>query len=167
MNLLAQKGTYNLIFRADRGHEVQIGALGQLQVHPGFYLYVGSAFGSGGLRSRIAHHLAVQRKASVGCAPHWHLDYLHPYSQPYALWFTYDDQRREHQWAQVLLNDHLASVPLLRFGASDCRCPTHLFYYAQTPSFEEFEDAVFTLYPDHAQIFCIPIGSADHRLREI
>jgi Uri superfamily endonuclease len=34
-----------------------IGSLGEFDIIPGFYAYVGSAFGSGGLRSRIGHHL--------------------------------------------------------------------------------------------------------------
>jgi Uri superfamily endonuclease len=57
MDLPADKGTYVLISHMVQMKRLEIGSLGEFDIIPGFYAYVGSAFGSGGLRSRIGHHL--------------------------------------------------------------------------------------------------------------
>ncbi len=35
----------------------EMGRLGRFDIIPGYYAYVGSAFGSGGLPARLGHHL--------------------------------------------------------------------------------------------------------------
>ena len=67
------RGTYVLIMSVSQMQRLDVGSLGVCEVVPGYYLYVGSAFGSGGLRARIGHHLE-----SVA-APHWHLDCPPPF----------------------------------------------------------------------------------------
>jgi hypothetical protein len=57
MDLPADKGTYILIARVSQMKRLAIGSLGEFDIIAGFYAYVGSAFGSGGLRARIGHHL--------------------------------------------------------------------------------------------------------------
>ena len=57
MDLPTDKGTYILLARVSQMKRLGIGSLGEFDIIPGFYAYVGSAFGSGGLRSRIGHHL--------------------------------------------------------------------------------------------------------------
>jgi Uri superfamily endonuclease len=57
MDLPDQKGTYVLIAKVTEVRRLRIGYLGEFDIVPGFYAYVGSAFGSGGLRARIGHHL--------------------------------------------------------------------------------------------------------------
>jgi len=64
------KGTYILIARVLQLKHLDIGSLGELDIVPRFYAYVGSAFGSGGLRARLGHHLESTAE------PHWHIDYL-------------------------------------------------------------------------------------------
>jgi Uri superfamily endonuclease len=49
---------------------LSVGRLGEFDLVPGFYAYVGSAFGLGGLRARIGHH------PESTAEPHWHIDYL-------------------------------------------------------------------------------------------
>ena len=131
--LMSCPGTYALILRATDGRRLQVGCLGVLHVHPGYYVYVGSAFGPGGVRARIAHH---QRVAS---RPHWHIDYLRPCTHLEYVWYTYDRQRREHQWAQGFAGLPGAAVPLVGFGASDCACVTHLFCFTERPIFQAFQ----------------------------
>ncbi len=46
-NLPEEKGTYVLIASAPRMKRVEIGRLGRFDIPPGFYAYVGSAFGAG------------------------------------------------------------------------------------------------------------------------
>ena len=50
-------GTYALILRASTAQTIQIGRLGDLVMQPGYYIYVGSAFGPGGLAARVGRHL--------------------------------------------------------------------------------------------------------------
>jgi Uri superfamily endonuclease len=57
MTLPADKGTYILIAQGLQMKRLAIGSLGEFDVVPGFYAYVGSTFVSGGLRARIGHHL--------------------------------------------------------------------------------------------------------------
>lgn len=125
-------GTYVLILRARSAKRVRIGALGYLRVRSGVYVYVGSAFGPGGVRARVKHHL------SRSPAPHWHIDYLRLATELDQVWYTHDPVRREHAWADLFRSARGAAIPLLRFGASDCRCVSHLFYFARPPSFPTF-----------------------------
>ncbi len=89
--LRASPGTYVLVLRSSRSRTVCIGRLGQLQLRPGYYLYVGSAFGPGGLQARIEHHC---RRAT---RPHWHIDYLRRYTRLEGVWYCC--RRCEHEWA--------------------------------------------------------------------
>ena len=49
-------GTYALLLRASKEQTIEVGALGAMPVRPGMYVYVGSAFGSGGLQARVGRH---------------------------------------------------------------------------------------------------------------
>jgi Uri superfamily endonuclease len=121
-------GTYALILSCAGNERIQIGRLGAMQLQRGYYIYVGSALGPGGLRGRIAHH----QKPST--RPHWHIDYLRPHSRFHGLWLSYGAQRREHQWARVVEAMSDAKIPLLGFGASDCDCRSHLYFFKRCPS---------------------------------
>jgi Uri superfamily endonuclease len=118
-------GTYLLVLHAEQAVQVRIGSLTQMEVLPGYYLYTGSAFGPGGLRARLGRHLGppgVQR---------WHIDYLRCVARPVGAWYAPGPERWEHTWAQALSVHPSCQVALPRFGASDCRCPTHLFYCSE------------------------------------
>ena len=92
----SRSGTYALILKSSSDAMVEVGKLGRLRLQNGFYVYVGSAFGPGGLNARIAHHVRISER------PHWHMDYLRPALDLNEIWFTYDSRHREHQWAGVL-----------------------------------------------------------------
>ena len=49
-------GTYALVLSCSADFDIQIGRLGTMRLQPGYYVYLGSALGPGGLRARIAHH---------------------------------------------------------------------------------------------------------------
>jgi len=121
----AEKGTYALILCLTQDDWLTIGRLGRFLLPHGFYVYVGSAFGPGGLRGRLRHHLRPVRR------PHWHLDYLRGVVQPVEIWCV--PVRREHDWASVFGEWPEAGIPVPRFGASDCQCLSHLFHYRQRP----------------------------------
>jgi hypothetical protein len=48
-----QPGTYALLFSARANGLVWIGRLGRLRLQSGFYVYIGSPLGSGGVRGRL------------------------------------------------------------------------------------------------------------------
>jgi Uri superfamily endonuclease len=124
----AQPGTYALVLESTDGQWVEIGKLGRFNVQPGFYVYVGSAFGPGGLKARIAHHTKIARH------PHWHIDYLRPICHLKKIWYAYESKKHEHRWAGALSRFERATIPLAGFGASDCSCPSHLFWFNRMPS---------------------------------
>ncbi len=128
----ALPGTYILVLAAQTRRPVSVGALGSLEVEPGFYAYVGSALGPGGLRARVARHRGRAR------APHWHIDYLRRHTALREIWFSADGVRREHGWAAALARDAGATIPCVGFGASDCGCSAHLFRFARRPRLSQF-----------------------------
>lgn len=125
------KGTYLLFCWLDRPlARVRIGRLGQYDLAPGCYLYIGSAFGPGGLRARLAHH---QRREKP--RPHWHFDYLRPFLDIQEVWAISAGARHmEQEWCASLLATGLWSVPIPGFGASDSACPAHLLYRPGKPA---------------------------------
>ena len=142
----AEPGTYALLLRAETEQTIEVGALGEMTVRPGVYVYVGSAFGPGGVRARVRRH------ARANGARHWHVDYLRAATTLEAVWYTHDPTRRECAWAAALRDMPDAEVPLAGFGASDCDCPAHLVALPSAPSFAAFRDRVRGDWPDHAPL---------------
>lgn len=103
--------------------KAKIGRLGK-QCFDGIYLYVGSAMGPGGFK-RIERHCAIalgQNKTR-----HWHIDYLLSLGE---LKGAYVSEGPLPQSFECTLARKLAKIaePVIEgFGASDCRCRTHLF----------------------------------------
>lgn len=123
-------GTYVLVMTLAEGRRLAVGRLGEIDFAPGCYLYVGSALG--GLEHRLRRHLRLGKRL------HWHIDYLRPAVEVTAIWYRPGAERRECAWAAAL-----AGLPGVRlhapgFGASDCRCPGHLFYAVQPPALADF-----------------------------
>jgi Uri superfamily endonuclease len=112
-------GTYVLIVRADHPLTLTVGRLGIVKLPGGLAAYVGSARGAGGLRARISRHLRADKPV------HWHIDALTALAPVVAIWLRESPERLECSWAQTLAA--LATVPIPRFGSSDCKCPAHLF----------------------------------------
>ena len=142
--MLSLPGTYTLVFNSLIEKPVNVGKLGTLLLKPGFYVYIGSAFGPGGLKARINHHFNHSRR------PHWHMDYLSPFLRLCEIWYTCDQTRREHQWAKIHLQAPKALLPLPGFGSSDCRCLSHLFFYKSKPSGNHFRRKIQAGFDDHA-----------------
>ena len=153
--MLPKPGTYALILLASSEEDIRVGRLGLLQVKPGFYVYVGSAFGPGGVNARISHHKNISNH------PRWHIDYLRAVTVIQEIWYTYDSVRREHQWAEIFARSRKASTPLGGFGSSDCRCKSHLTYYYSHPSIKSFSRKIHAQYYDHETVHMKKtIGSA-------
>jgi Uri superfamily endonuclease len=140
------RGTYILLLRVDHGFAAQVGALGWLDFKPGIYVYVGSAFGPGGLRARLGHHLAPEHPN------HWHIDYLSQKADVDEIWYTCDPARREHEWAKVFARLPGTSSPFSGFGASDCQCRTHLFHLLVRPRIDDIYERLLIRNPSHEPI---------------
>ena len=109
MDLPEAKGTYVLIAYVAQMKRLEVGRLGAYDIVPGFYAYVGSAFGSGGLRARLGHHLEST------ASPHWHIDYLLGVAEPVEVWYTTANRKLERHWAELLEKAPHFRVPIPRF----------------------------------------------------
>ncbi len=116
-----------------------MGRLGEHRFPKGAYAYVGSALGPGGLRARVGRHLETGRRLR------WHIDYLRRAADVRQVWTGIHNRRLEHRWASILARMDGAAIPAARFGASDCRCPAHLFRFPDIPSFTEFKKRAMML----------------------
>ena len=125
--LKSDTGTYALSYACKENRSIRIGKLGMLKLRLGYYLYVGSAFGPGGIKARICHHLGESP------SPHWHVDYLKPYCDPLELWVTYSNSKREQAWVRTVSKSKDAFIPLTGFGASDTSAVAHLFFFKAQP----------------------------------
>jgi Uri superfamily endonuclease len=150
-SLRAEAGTYVLWLCVTAPQSVTVGRLGTMAVRPGVYAYVGSAFGSGGVRARVRRHW------SGTATPHWHIDYLRPAGGLDRVWHTYDAERRECSWAHALQALPKARTPLVGFGASDCCCASHLLAWAGAPSLAAFRERLLERSQAHAPIYCTGI----------
>lgn len=131
-----ESGSYVLIMQVPEAAAVDVGKLGRFTFPQGWYAYVGSALGPGGLAARVDRHCRVSKPM------HWHVDYLRAHAKPVAVWYTVGPPRRECRWAQALSELPGASAPASRFGASDCRCAAHLFHFPTKPNRSDFACSV-------------------------
>ena len=129
-------GTYVLVLRLLQSTTISVGRLGRFRFPAGWYGYVGSARGPGGLSARLSRHLRSPKPLR------WHADYLRAAARPLAVWHTVGAAKRECVWAKALSELPGASYPVPRFGASDCGCPAHLLHFAAPPDLAAFACAV-------------------------
>ncbi|MDJ0740631.1 MAG: DUF123 domain-containing protein [Gammaproteobacteria bacterium] len=115
----ADPGTCILLLRSAGPQHVQVGRWGRLDTRPGWYLYVGSAFGPGGVRARVARH--------------WHVDYLRAVTTLDEVWYSDAARRLEHDWTAALagLRGTGATNGIRR---SDGACASHLLRSALPPA---------------------------------
>jgi Uri superfamily endonuclease len=128
-----RQGTYALLLRLDKPQKIMVGALGLLDLSPGWFLYIGSAYGPGGLASRLARH---RRRANKRF--HWHIDYVRAATTLVELWTHEGRERQECFWAAAAATLAGAAVVAPGFGASDCRCPSHFYHYPLRPQPKAF-----------------------------
>lgn len=124
-------GTYALVWRARCTVEQRVGALGACRFEPGYYVYVGSAHGGGGLRARVARHLRHDKPCR------WHMDYLRPQLQALAVWWQASERRLEDNWVEAMPAIGLQAAQR-GFGASDSRHASHLFFSPSRPDFQRW-----------------------------
>lgn len=124
-------GTYVLILQSQKRNSIQIGKWGSLEIKRGYYAYIGSAFGPGGVLSRVGRHCRHVKKM------HWHIDYLREALDLESIWFTHSGKRLEHEWATAIATLQHAQ-PVTGFGCTDCQCASHLYFFEQKPELSVF-----------------------------
>jgi Uri superfamily endonuclease len=119
-------GSYLLVLYLRCRTKITIGRLGTFSFKRGWYCYSGSAFGPGGLKARLGHHL----KPISGY--HWHIDYLRTQAELRSIWCL-EGVNNEHLWSAILSKADRAIFPVAGFGSSDCKCNSHLVYLPSCP----------------------------------
>lgn len=145
----AGAGTYIMILHADQPAVRRIGRLETFWLPAGFFLYVGSACGGGGVRARTTRH-----GHSTACRM-WNLDHIKAIARPVEVWWTHHGREEtvECPWALALaeLPDYLCPAP--GFGSNDCKsCPAHFYHTLKRPSCQAFAAVVGQETPGHGLI---------------
>ena len=128
---MRDSGTYALVFFLKDSLSLQIGKLGLHNFPPGYYVYTGSALG--GLSGRLRHHLKSEKRL------HWHIDYLLQEATAVEMWYSLGQLRLECIWNGMVRDLPGSTYSVLGFGASDCRCSTHLTHFPTIPPFDLFK----------------------------
>ena len=116
-------GTYALVLFLPDSRKFRIGALGFIAFPKGYYVYVGS--GLNGLESRVLRHLSKKKKVF------WHIDYFIPHTRAISVLMVNQKRRLECKISRACAS--VADRIILKFGCSDCRCGSHLFYFKKNP----------------------------------
>lgn len=147
-------GTYVVVYYLPAAAGgVTIGDLGTFNFPGGYYAYLGSAFGAGGVRRRTHRHLTHPSER-----PRWNVDFLKPLCTPVAVWWTHDRDKAEFDWAAALAALPGASFPAPRFGAADNRgAEAHLVRFAERPAVTAFRRRVARRIEGHAPVFEVSV----------
>jgi Uri superfamily endonuclease len=112
-----------LLLRLDRGLNVTFGNR-QGSLEPGWYAYVGSAYGPGGIAARLRRHFRADKRL------HWHVDSLTLAAS--ALTALFQPGGRECAIGERLRQSGHFTHVLEGFGSSDCAsCPSHLLVWRE------------------------------------
>ena len=136
------KGTYLISLKLDISKTIRVGKLGKFNFHSGLYFYVGSACGPGGLRARIKRHLKINKKM------HWHIDYLRDRANIEKIIYSLNGTPRECDWSRFLQTHSKYLLLINNFGASDCRCATHLFYSEKRDNYSSLHTLLKKTFPN-------------------
>jgi Uri superfamily endonuclease len=83
----------------------------------------------------------------------WHIDYLRSILPLDEVWYSYDTEQHEHQWADTFSRLKGATLPIAGFGASDCSCKSHLLLFSTKPAVRLFRDQLRFKLNGHRRIF--------------
>ncbi|NPD87613.1 MAG: GIY-YIG nuclease family protein [Asgard group archaeon] len=94
-----------------------------LTLQTGFYIYVGSAFGAGGLSSRIHRHLRRSKKQ------HWHIDQVTCTENCTFYGVVIFPNEKSECLISRKLEKFKELIPIIGFGNSDCKksCLSHFY----------------------------------------
>jgi Uri superfamily endonuclease len=118
--------SYILLIKNKEDKRIKIGKTLTQKFKKGFYVYIGSA--KVNLISRIKRHLSSYKKLF------WHIDYF----------LKSDKVEIKNVWLSSLEECEVANIfakkgePIKKFGSSDCRCISHLFYHLKERKIKDF-----------------------------
>ena len=147
-------GVYILVFYLSQTTTITFNRKSSQHSFPsGWYVYVGSARGPGGLSRRVARH---QRRNADGKRMHWNVDYFRELAPIVEVWYSYTrSEQMEHEWAQSSARMYGARVPVAGFGANDCGqgCDAHFFYFSQRPFVAGFRAVLGSKRQESPEVF--------------
>lgn len=112
------KGIYVLTISIRKNLSLEIGALGKIKFTRDTYAYVGSA--QNNLEKRIERHLKKKKQKF------WHIDYLLGNVNVKVLRVHLKETEKLEE-CKIARGISMWSIPMKGFGASDCKCLSHLF----------------------------------------
>jgi len=116
-------GVYHLVLRLPRASRIRVGRLGLQTFGAGYYVYTGSAMN--GVEARLARHQRQRKRLR------WHIDYLLQKAEIVGAEVMPTKRRIECARNRLVLSLPRASIPVVGFGSSDCRCRSHLVYFGE------------------------------------
>ncbi|MGD8950845.1 MAG: DUF123 domain-containing protein [Desulfobacterales bacterium] len=145
------KGTYIFISRLNTAKDIRFNFKGDVHHFPrGWYAYIGSAFNSGGIKTRLNRHFY-----GTGNGP-WNIDFFRKGAIPHnRAWVSYQDKRLEREWSSAFQLMDGVTVPILNFGNSDDRGKSlilgvkksHLFHCKTKFKIKAFQAVVEEYFP--------------------
>ena len=127
------RGAYLLILQLKRAHTIKAGSLSRITLKKGWYVYVGSAMKN--LSKRIERHMRLRKQM------HWHIDWLRQVADCVTALPIRSSEREECNIAKDLRK--ILRLEIEGFGASDCKCSSHLFYTRKQPqSMRDFHNVL-------------------------
>ncbi len=125
------RGVYTLLIKLEDQHIINLKPNKGWCLPKGYYLYTGSALGSGStsLEKRLERHLSVDKKVF------WHIDHLlNGSGKVIKVAYAITAAKMECELNQKI-SSLLEATPIKGFGSSDCRdgCVGHLLYLNSQP----------------------------------
>lgn len=115
--------TYLLLIYLQTSSKLKIGKKGFKEFGRGYYVYVGSGRRYG--FPRVIRHIKKSKKQK------WHVDYLLARGEIKIIWIILGERINECQLSNALQRRGL--ITMKKFGSSDCKCHSHLFYFKNNP----------------------------------
>lgn len=149
------RGVYLLLIYLEKKKRIRVGRLGVFDFPAGWYVYAGSAMG--GLAGRLKRHLSREKKVR------WHVDYLLRHAEVRRVEIILagkkqnnerssksqkDGERLECRTNSAAQSAPGATMPVPRFGSSDCRCASHLTCFEKTDE-ERLSEKIRTAVSNH------------------
>lgn len=137
---LPTSGNYTVIIFLESSSRIMAPRCRWSRLNKGYYAYTGSAVGKGAvsLRKRVARHLRKNKNK------HWHIDHLLACrkAKVTAVVACAGTINRECKINNLIQSIRGATVPMEKFGASDCQqnCKSHLVYFAEDDIYDAIVD---------------------------
>lgn len=129
---ILNKGAYCLIMSLNKDVGIKVGRFGFFNFPRGHYVYVGSAMKN--LKQRVSRHFRDEKKLK------WHIDYFLENAQLVRA-LVYPSRKRLESKIAKLFEDEVkvgrANIIVKKFGSTDTKDLTHLFYFPSENSLKE------------------------------